>query len=42
MQEPANSQFIDVDIAPAKIIAWMNTLNKYADGVYIDALNTSL
>ena len=42
MQQAANSQFIDANLAPAKIFAWMNTMQKYGDGIYIDAVNSSL
>jgi len=42
MQQPANSQYINVNLAPAKIIGWMNTMSKYRDGVYIDAASSTL
>jgi hypothetical protein len=42
MQQTANAQFVDLTVASTKIIGWMNTMSKYGDGVYIDALNSTL
>lgn len=42
MQTSGNTQYVDITIAPAKIITWMNTMNNYSLGVINDALASDL
>lgn len=40
MQTSGNTQFVDQTQAPTKILTWMNVMNQYVSGIYIDADNT--
>ena len=42
MQQSANSQYVNINSAPTKIIGWMNAMSKYGDGVYVDATSSVL
>jgi len=37
MQTVGNAQYIDPTQATTKMVAWMNTMNQYGAGIYIDA-----
>ena len=37
MQTVGNSQYIDNTVPSGKVIGWMNAMNNYAIGVYVDA-----
>lgn len=41
MQTQGNNQYIDITIAPGKILQWMNNMNLYGSGVYVDAASTN-
>jgi hypothetical protein len=41
MQTAGNAQYVNLNTAPTKILAWMNTMNKYAQGIYKDGVGAA-
>ena len=40
MQTSGNAQYVDLSVSTTKIINWMNTMNQYGLGIYIDSDST--
>ena len=39
MQTVGNTNYVDITVLAGKILGWMNAMNNYRDGIYIDADN---
>ena len=37
MQTTGNTNYVDITIVGARILGWMNAMNQYGNGVYVDA-----
>jgi hypothetical protein len=37
MQTSGNTQYVDLTASTSKILGWMNAMNQYAYGIYLDA-----
>lgn len=37
MQTSGNAEYVDINVAPGKLLSWMSVMTKYGDGIYVDA-----